>query len=217
MIARRIKPILLAAVATAALGTAASATPLPPGGSVIAPPPDVLPGGSTLLADTGLNPFIGKNALNQVLFTGEYEQWVYSDSVTGDLDFVTRVTNDPTSADAVDAVSLTDYAGFTTDVAWLPASPGTVIPLIEDRQASGDTIDFTYTGPTGQIMPGVTAFDTIVKTNATRYTTGTINLIDGGVSTDPAFAPAVPEPGSLALLATGGLPLLGFLRRRKLA
>ena len=27
----------------------------------------------------------------------------------------------------------------------------------------------------------------------------------------------VPEPGSLALLATGGLPLLGFLRRRRAA
>jgi hypothetical protein len=43
---------------------------------------------------------------------------------------------------------------------------------------------------------------------------------------DPGFDPSgpsyhlisdVPEPGSLALLATGGLPLLGFLRRRRAA
>jgi hypothetical protein len=30
-------------------------------------------------------------------------------------------------------------------------------------------------------------------------------------------SPVVPEPGSLSLLATGGLPLLGFLRRRRIA
>jgi hypothetical protein len=39
-------------------------------------------------------------------------------------------------------------------------------------------------------------------------------VIDGGTSNSTIFAPVVPEPGSLALLATGGLPLLGFLRRR---
>jgi hypothetical protein len=35
--------------------------------------------------------------------------------------------------------------------------------------------------------------------------------------TDPGGNGLVPEPGSLALLATGGLPLLGFLRRRRLS
>ena len=35
------------------------------------------------------------------------------------------------------------------------------------------------------------------------------------ISDNPA--PVVPEPSSLALLASGGLPLLGFLRRRRLA
>ena len=33
----------------------------------------------------------------------------------------------------------------------------------------------------------------------------------------PGQIPSDPDPNSLALLATGGLPLLGFLRRRKLA
>src|SRR5207244_1507663 len=32
---------------------------------------------------------------------------------------------------------------------------------------------------------------------------------------DTPIPPAAPEPGSLALLATGGMPLIGFLRRRK--
>jgi len=34
---------------------------------------------------------------------------------------------------------------------------------------------------------------------------------------DPAGTGVVPEPTSMALLATGGLPLLGFLRRRRAA
>jgi hypothetical protein len=40
-----------------------------------------------------------------------------------------------------------------------------------------------------------------------------------GLVTEFQFAPGtsvVPEPNSLALLATGGLPLLGFLRRRRM-
>lgn len=38
-----------------------------------------------------------------------------------------------------------------------------------------------------------------------------------GLVTKFQFASPVPEPGSLALLATGGLPLLGLLRRRRMA
>jgi hypothetical protein len=40
---------------------------------------------------------------------------------------------------------------------------------------------------------------------------------DGGFNMYHIYsdAPLVPEPGSLSLLAAGGLPLLGFLRRRR--
>jgi hypothetical protein len=214
MIARRVKPILWAALATAALAASASATPLTPGTTQTPVLFDVIPVGSTLLADTGLSSFIGKNALNQINFTGNYEQWVYLDSLTHSLDFVTRVSNDATSMDGIGTVSLTDYHGYTTDVSWDLLHPGMVLPDKSARQSSGDTVGFIFDSTADGIAPGLTASDLIVKTNATSYTTGTINLIDGAVSTDPAFAPTTPEPGSLALLATGGLPLLGFLRRR---
>lgn len=46
-------------------------------------------------------------------------------------------------------------------------------------------------------------------------TTG-IEDVDGHLGGDCQLQ-VVPEPGSLALLVTGGLPLLGFLRRRKRA
>lgn len=215
MIARRVKPILWAALATAALGTSASAgLPLTPGtntkiaDSVLTPTP-----GATLVADTGLQNFVGKNALNQIKFTGQYEQWVYRKpaGLGGTLDFVTFFSNDMTSPDFLSSASLTDYTGFTTEVGYDMQSPGDAIPDQVARPGVGDTIDFDYSTP---VAPGQNSAWLLIKTNATTYQSGTLNLIDGAVSTNAVFAPSTPEPASLALLFTGGLPLLGLLRRR---
>jgi hypothetical protein len=60
-------------------------------------------------------------------------------------------------------------------------------------------------------------------TNGVSATTGEQDSSGEGLVTEFTFAPVkqnppvTPEPNSLALLATGGLPLLGFLRRRRLA
>ncbi len=215
MIARRVKPMLWAALATATLGTAASAAQNLPPNSDLNPVPLGSVAGETLVADTGLTPFIGKNALNEINFTGKYEQWVYRTG-GGTLDFVTEVMNDMTSMDGITEVSLTNYTGFTTDAFYNPLNLGDIAPTDAERQTSGDTVGFFFPHPNG-IGNGAESALLIVKTDAKLYTSGTINMIDGAVSTNPAFAPVVPEPGSLALLATGGLPLLGFLRRRKRA
>jgi hypothetical protein len=208
MIARRIKPILLAAVATAALGSAASAAPLAPGNFIS---PAI---GTTSTPDAG--PVVGMISGSYLTPGGEFG--TYTENVIkalGGLEFDTVVTDDPMSPGPLEALSFLSFKGFTTDVGYNPAhtTPG-VFPGTFFRSPAGDTISVDFHPPLGsQIMPGQQV-DVLIKTNATLFGPGVLGVIDGGTANSPILAPAVPEPGSLALLATGGLPLLGFLRRR---
>lgn len=158
---------------------------------------------------------VGKNALNQVRFTGLLGADAWQEP-SGNYTFYFQYSNDATSVDAVHRLTMTGFAGFTVDAFYLGGVPaGTVAPLLVDRSNDGNTVGFDFLpypfGP-GYVQPGQATFILGIRTNATQFTEGTTSIIDGGIDTVKSFAPAVPEPTSMAALALG---LVGLIRKRR--
>lgn len=134
----------------------------------------------------------------------------------GTYDFYYMFTNTSTNADALNAVSMTNYTGFTTAVAFLTGTG--IIPANASRDAGGDTVTFGYTNATGAatLLAGTSTDWLEIDTNAPAYDqNGFTGAIDGGgFNHDSFFEPAVPEPVSMGLLG-GGLALLGIARWRR--
>jgi hypothetical protein len=133
---------------------------------------------------------------------------------------------------------MTDYTGTMTDasavtsavqnannppltVPWAPttAAGGLFGATPISRTGDGSTVSFAFND--ALFGPGNTSVVMIVRTNATAFVPGAINVIDGNVAHEPGFAPAAPlvtpEPASLLLF--GGLSLgvgaMAFRRHRK--
>jgi len=217
------RKVMLAVAAVGGLLTASSAraqlTPLPPGGPDITTPGA---GGIVLSADTPVAPpltlpFIGTNALSQVVFTGTLTSQVFSDPLTGGLDFTYQVTNTG-GPDSMHTISLTSYSGYPTNIDYVTGS-GQVTYDFVNRIAplAGFSINADYSQPTSAIAPGLTTDIIIVQTPATSFdTNGITNVIDGGTARVESYEPApIPEPASLSLLAVGAGALIG--RRRRVA
>jgi hypothetical protein len=200
----------------AAVG-AAQAVVLNPGQTALTPGMNFPFGNHTLIGWVNQN-VTGMNALNQVTFTGVLEHWVWQHNTTGHLSFLYRFNNDATSQNAVHRITMTNFAGFMTNADWITNGTGNVRPHFADRSADGGTIGFNWTDPViggqGHINPGQMSWTVAIMTNATQFTLGTTNLIDGGVASVTTFAP-VPEPASMAALGLGALGLLARRRRRK--
>jgi hypothetical protein len=142
------------------------------------------------------------------------------------LDFVYQVSNNAGSTDSVSRLTGISFLGWQTDVGYaingsvLGSSfvDGTVAPETVDRVTPGDTVGFSFNAPfTFLIVPGETSTVLIIETNATTYSAGDLNIIDGGVSTVDAYEPglsATPLPGALPLFA-GGLGAMGFFGSRR--
>jgi hypothetical protein len=118
-------------------------------------------------------------------------------------------------------VIFTDGTGagsLISDVLRFPVDPtlghglSTTLQFLSDNQDgvdgaadTGVTVDFQ---PNHVILPEDPSEITVYQAGFAGETNTYTVYSDAGI---------VPEPGSLSLLATGGLPLLGFLRRRKRA
>ncbi len=197
--------------------------------AILVPPisgqfPDVFEAltGATLLASDSSGPVISSNGLLHFSVVSA----VYSDPDNtfgaNDLDFVYQVTNSDSSTDSVGRVTAINFTGRQTDVGFdtagssLPGSlfsDGTIAPGLVDRN-SGDVIGFQFaSSPTSVIGPGQVSNVLLIETDATTYTTGELNVIDGGVSTVTSFGPtpiSVPEPASALAI---GLLSSATLRR----
>lgn len=196
------------------VAAAHAGTILPPGGAVLMPDEEYLTGAGVL--DTRVESFAIVNALGETKATGTVISQVQVDA-SGFLTFLGVVINDASSLDPIARLSLTDFGGFTTEVAQdFINGYGPRYITSADRSSAGGTIGFNFTeSPLGRgtLAPGEASMVWWIRTNATQYKDGTVSVINGGVDTVLGFAPAVPEPASIAALAVGAAALLR--RRRK--
>jgi hypothetical protein len=200
---------LVAALVLVSYLPAAATTSLAPGGTVAVPIDNTVPGaGYTVIASIIGGTFTSTPA---GAFHGTYETDVIREA-TGTLDFFYRFTN--VGPDPIITASVNNFDSFTTSVGANNTFGGLFAPSTASRDGDGSTISFGF-------AQGVASNSQLsdyfyVVTNATNFTSGFFNLIDGGVSSNAAFAPtAAPIPPSALLLGTGLLGLVGFRRFRK--
>lgn len=209
-----VKGTLALAAVTFFVGPA-MADSLAAGGSVVPTSLSALPSGLTLLASNGGPGYTLTGAGGTA--SGTATAWVYMTS-GGTLDFAYQVTNNASSTDFVDTLSMASFAGFTTDVDYVN-TPGDNAPSTATRSTgSGSVVNFDFFP--NDIVAGDTSDVLLIETNATTFNPGTLSLIDSGVATVAAFGPAtpaMPEPGSLLMIGSGLLGLMAFRRRQRAA
>jgi hypothetical protein len=192
---------LVCLLALALLVPLAQASILGNGGSV--PPSPLFPIG-TLVASTS-------GTITTATINDSYTQWVFSDPTNtwcaGCLDFVYQFTNNGGDPNA--RFTMYNFAGSLVDVGTDPF--GGHNPLTIDRSSLGPVIAFNYVG--SEIVPGETTPWLVIETNALYFTTGFASVQDGTAGYGFAYAPAVPEPSSLALMGSG-ISVFGLMLRK---
>jgi hypothetical protein len=196
---------ILVAAALMLIGLNADAVVLPPGASAL-PVGEVVPAGFAFVATTGVLPVTAPAAGLTGSRIGNFEAAVYRETapssicpMSGCLDFVYQYTSvGPGSITQATGLS---FGGFTTDADFYFNGStlghgfvnGTAPPQYVGRSLSGNVITFTFNLPNDSfsINPGTTSDVLVVRTNATKFQTGTLALIAGGSFTSVnVFEPA---------------------------
>jgi hypothetical protein len=214
---RILLPILML-LTLAFISLPANATPLPPGGSVLA---SAFAGSPGTLVTSATQTFT--STLGASEFSGTVTEAVYLDGVTGTtMDFVYQFTNNTASLKPIEQMSDSPYDSFLTDVqqsvtAFGAFTGGGTLSISTDRSASGGNI--AWNGTWGGSGSSVTSAILMIKTNANFFQPGTISFINSGtVTLTGFFAPAqVPEPTFYGLLGAGLLAMAWVSRKRKVS
>lgn len=202
--------------AAALVASAASASPLLPGGSVSPIPvyANTL-NAATLVSATNTSNFASPGGL----YTGTLYSQVFTNCVDNPyglsaLSFVYILVNDTTSVNSLGRFTVNGFGSYLTDSGSDPFSSPTQTDAFEStRQSDGDSLGWSFinAGPYSRMNPGAISRYFVVHTNATTYSLNAASVIDGDIATATAWAP-VPTPGAGALL---GLGTLAAMRRRR--
>ena len=129
-----------------------------------------------------------------------------------DLDFIYSIFNNATSTALISRITATNFLGYNTDVGYFTAAVfgGTIFPTTVDRNTA-NTVGFTF----NSFSAGNQSVVFVIKTNATAFSTGSLNIVDsaGSSTSVMAFAP-VPEPGLVWPLGCGVLAMAAYWRKR---